>query len=81
MNQVQIQDAVVGGEYGQSIGLDQDLEFTHVFARLETVAGSLPVFVQWNWVKNNLPVVNNFSSEGTDGEFDESVTAGIAFSF
>lgn len=74
-------DAVVGGEYGQSIGLDQDLEFTHVFARLETVAGSLPVFVQWNWVKNNLPVVNNFSSEGTDGEFDESVTAGIAFSF
>tara|TARA_R110000850_G_scaffold84622_2_gene181738 strand:+ start:4931 stop:5674 length:744 start_codon:yes stop_codon:yes gene_type:complete len=74
-------DAVVGGEYGQSIGLDQELEFTHVFARLETVAGSLPVFVQWNWVKNNLPVVNNFSSEGTDGEFDESVTAGIAFSF
>tara|TARA_R110000796_G_scaffold249600_1_gene377544 strand:- start:2158 stop:2901 length:744 start_codon:yes stop_codon:yes gene_type:complete len=74
-------DAVVGGEYGQSIGLDQELEFTHVFARLETVAGSLPVFVQWNWVKNNLPVVNDFSSEGTDGEFDESVTAGIAFSF
>ena len=28
-------DAVVGGEYGQSIGLDQDLEFTHVFARLD----------------------------------------------
>jgi hypothetical protein len=74
-------DVVLGGEYGQTIGLDEEIDFTHVFARLETVAGKLPVFVQWNWVKNNLAVENAFSSEGTDGEFDGSITAGVAFSF
>ena len=75
-------DAVVGGEYGQTIGLDDEIDFTHIYARLETVAnGKLPLFVQWNWVKNNLDTVNDFSSEGTNGEFDESVTAGVAFTF
>ncbi len=75
-------DAVVGGEYGQTIGLDEEIDFTHLFVRLETVVNDkLPLFVQWNWVKNNLDVVNNFSSEGTDGEFDQSITAGVAFSF
>ena len=75
-------DVVVGAEYGQTIGLDEEINFTHLFARLETTLnGSLPLFIQWNWVKNNLDIVNNFSSEGTDGEFDESITAGVAFSF
>ena len=75
-------DAVVGGEYGQTVGLDEEIDFTHLFVRLETVAnGKLPLFVQWNWVKNNLPVENAFSSEGTDGEFDETVSAGLAFTF
>lgn len=74
-------DVVLGGEYGQTIGLDEEIDFTHVFARLETVAGKLPIFVQWNWVKNNLAIENAFSSEGTDGEFDGSITAGVAFSF
>lgn len=74
-------DLVVGGEYGQSMGLDEELEYTHGYVRLETVAGKLPLFVQYNLVKNNLPVVNAFSSEGTDGEFDESISAGVAFTF
>jgi hypothetical protein len=74
-------DVVIGGEYGQTIGLDEEINFTHIFTRLETVVNGLPLFIQWNWVKNNLALENDFSSEGTDGEFDESVTAGIAFSF
>jgi len=74
-------DVVLGGEYGQTIGLDEEINFAHVFARLETVAVGLPLFVQWNWVKNNLDIENDFSSEGTDGKFDGSVSAGVAFRF
>tara|TARA_B100001093_G_scaffold359971_1_gene344679 strand:- start:45 stop:788 length:744 start_codon:yes stop_codon:yes gene_type:complete len=74
-------DVTVGGEYGQSFGLDDELEYTHGYVRFDTQANKLPVFVQVNALRNNLGVVNNISSEGTDGDFDVSVTAGVAFSF
>lgn len=74
-------DVTVGGEYGQSFGLDNELEYTHGYVRFDTQANRLPVFVQVNALKNNLGVVNGISSEGTDGDFDVSVTAGVAFSF
>jgi hypothetical protein len=74
-------DVTVGGEYGQSSGLDEELEYTHGYVRFDTLANDLPVFVQVNALKNNLGIVNGISSEGTDGDFDVSVTAGVAFSF
>ncbi len=74
-------DVTVGGEYGQSFGLDDELEYTQGYVRFDTVANKLPVFVQVNALRNNLDVVNDLSSEGTDGDFDVSVTAGVAFSF
>jgi len=74
-------DVTVGGEYGQSFGLDDELEYTQGYVRFDTVANKLPVFVQVNALRNNLGVVNDLSSEGTDGDFDVSVTAGVAFSF
>jgi len=74
-------DVTVGGEYGQSFGLDNEIEYTQGYVRFDTVANKLPVFVQVNALKNNLGVVNDFSSEGTDGDFDVSVTAGVAFNF
>ena len=74
-------DVTVGAEYGQSYGLDDELEYTHGYVRFDTLANDLPVFVQVNALKNNLGVVNDLSSEGTDGDFDVSITAGLAFSF
>ena len=74
-------DVTVGGEYGQSFGLDDELEYTHGYVRFDTQANKLPVFVQVNALRNNLGVVNGISSEGTDGNFDVSVTAGVAFNF
>ena len=74
-------DVTVGAEYGQSYGLDDELEYTHGYVRFDTLANDLPVFVQVNALKNNLGIVNDLSSEGTDGDFDVSVTAGLAFSF
>ena len=75
-------DITVGAEYGQSIGLDDDeLEYTFGYVRFGTLANDIPVFVQVNALKNNQGIVNNISSEGTDGDFDVSITAGLAFSF
>ncbi len=74
-------DVTIGGEYGQSFGLADELEYTLGYVRFDTLANSLPVFVQVNALRNNLGVVNDFSSEGTDGDFDVSITAGLAFSF
>ena len=75
-------DITVGAEYGQSIGLDDDeLEYTYGYVRFGTLANDIPVFVQVNALKNNQGIVNNISSEGTDGDFDVSITAGLAFSF
>ena len=75
-------DVTVGVEYGQSIGLkDDELEYTHGYVRFDTLANDLPVFVTVNALKNNQGVVNNISSEGTDGDFDVTITAGLAFSF
>tara|TARA_R110000765_G_scaffold237945_4_gene340611 strand:- start:1894 stop:2637 length:744 start_codon:yes stop_codon:yes gene_type:complete len=74
-------DVTVGGEYGQSFGLNDELEYTLGYVRFDTLANKLPVFVQVNALRNNLGVVNGISSEGTDGDFDVSVTAGVAFNF
>lgn len=79
---VKYADVTVGGEYGQSFGFDEDVEYVHGFVRFtSTLNDTLPVFVQVNALKNNLGVVNEISSEGTDGAFDTSVTAGVAFTF
>lgn len=75
-------DMTIGGEYGQSFGFDEDVEYVHGYVRFtSTINNTLPVFVQVNTLKNNLGVVNAISSEGTDGDFDTSVTAGVAFTF
>jgi hypothetical protein len=75
-------DMTVGGEYGQSFGFDEDVEYVHGYVRFtSTINNILPVFVQVNALKNNLGVVNAISSEGTDGDFDVSITAGVAFTF
>tara|TARA_S200002703_G_scaffold149121_2_gene146407 strand:+ start:157 stop:903 length:747 start_codon:yes stop_codon:yes gene_type:complete len=75
-------DVTVGGEYGQSFGFDEDVEYLHGFVRFtSTINDTLPVFVQVNALRNNLGVVNDISSEGTDDDFDTSVTVGLAYSF
>jgi hypothetical protein len=75
-------DVTVGGEYGKSFGFDEDVEYVHGYVRFtSTINDALPVFVQVNTLKNNLDVVNAISSEGTDGDFDTSVTVGLAYTF
>jgi hypothetical protein len=75
-------NVTVGGEYGQSFGYDEDFEYLHGYVRVKsTINDSIPVFVQFNALKNDLGVVNDISSEGTDGDFDTSVTVGFAYSF
>lgn len=79
---VKYADMTVGGEYGKSFGFDEDVEYVHGFVRFtSTINNFLPVFVQVNALKNNLGIVNDISSEGTDGDFDTTVTAGVAFAF
>jgi hypothetical protein len=58
-----------------------ELEGTYGYIRFGTLANNIPVFVQVNALKNNQGIVNNISSEGTDGDFDVTFTAGLAFSF
>ena len=79
---VKYADMTVGGEYGKSFGFDEDVEYVHGYVRFtSTINNFLPVFVQVNALKNNLGIVNDISSEGTDGDFDTTVTAGVAFAF
>ncbi len=78
----QYASVTVGGEYGQSFGYDDDFEYLHGYVRVtSTINDSIPVFVQFNALKNDLGIVNDISSEGTDGDFDTSVTVGLAYSF
>ena len=53
----------------------------HIIANRTLNGSTGAVFVQVNALMNNLSVVNDLSSEGTDGDFDVSITAGLAFSF
>ena len=43
--------------------------------------GGIPVFVQLNALSNDLNEVNDISSEGTDSDWDTSVTVGLSYSF
>ena len=75
-------DVTVGGEYGQSFGYDEDFEYVHGYVRVtSTINDVIPVFVQFNALKNDLGIINGISSEGTDGDFDTSVTVGLTYSF
>jgi len=75
-------DITIGGEYGQSFGFDDDYEYTVGYLRLATVFNDkFPVFVQLNALSNDLNDVNDISSEGTDSDWDTSVTVGLAYSF
>jgi len=76
------EDLTVGGEYGQSFGFDDDFEYFHGYVRVASVVNKvLPVFVQFNVLKNDLDTVNSISSEGTDNDWDTSVTVGLSYSF
>jgi len=75
-------DLVVGGEYGQSFGFDEDYEYIHGFARLETVVnGAAKLFIQSNWVNSDVVFADGISYSDTDLEFAHSVNAGLAFKF
>lgn len=75
-------DITIGGEYGKSFGFDDDYEYTVGYLRLATVFNDkFPVFVQLNALSNDLNDVNDISSEGTDSDWDTSVTVGLAYSF
>jgi len=75
-------DITIGGEYGQSFGFDDDYEYTVGYLRLATVFNDkFPVFVQLNALNNDLNDVNDISSEGTDNDWDTSVTVGLSYSF
>jgi hypothetical protein len=75
-------DLTVGGEYGQSFGFDDDFEYVYGYVRVTSVVNKvLPVFVQFNVLKNDLDTVNSISSEGTDNDWGTSVTVGLSYSF
>ena len=79
---VKYADLTVGGEYGQSFGFDDDFEYVYGYVRVTSVVNKvLPVFVQFNVLKNDLDTVNSISSEGTDNDWDSSVTVGLSYSF
>lgn len=72
----------IGGEYGQSFGYDDDFEYIHGYVRVtSTINNVLPVFVQLNFLKNDLDEDNAISSEGTDDDFDSSITVGVSYTF
>ena len=75
-------DLILGGEYGQSFGFDEDYEYIHGFARLETVVnGAAKLFIQSNWVNSDVVFADGISYSDTDLEFAHSVNAGLAFKF
>ena len=68
--------------FRSSFGYDEDFEYVHGYVRItSTINDVIPVFVQFNALKNDLGIANGISSEGTDGDFDTSVTVGLAYSF
>ena len=75
-------DIILGGEYGQSFGFDEDYEYIHTFARLETVVnGAAKLFVQANWVNSDVVLADGITYSDADLDFEQSVTAGLAFKF
>lgn len=75
-------DLILGGEYGQSFGFDDDYEYIHGFARLETVVnGAAKLFVQANWVNSDVIFADGITYSDTDLDFAQSVNAGLQFKF
>ena len=75
-------DLILGGEYGQSFGFDDDYEYIHGFARLETVVnGAAKLFVQANWVNSDVVFADGITYSDSDLDFAQSVNAGLAFKF
>ena len=73
---------IVGGEYGQSFGFDEDFEYIHGFARLETVVNdTAKLFVQANWVNSDVVFADGITYSDTNLDFAESVNAGLTFTF
>ena len=75
-------DLILGGEYGQSFGFDEDYEYIHGFARLETVVnGTAKLFIQSNWVNSDVVFADGITYSDTKLNFANSVNAGLVFSF
>ena len=75
-------DIILGGEYGRSFGFDEDYEYLHGFARLETVVNdAAKLFVQGNWVNSDVVFADGVTYSDTALDWDQSVNVGLAFSF
>jgi hypothetical protein len=75
-------DLIIGGEYGQSFGFDDDYEYLHGFVRAETVINDIAkLFVQANWVNSDVVLADGITYTDTQLEWDQSVNVGLAFSF
>ena len=75
-------DIILGGEYGQSFGFDEDYEYLHGFARLETVVnGAAKLFIQGNWVNSDVVFADGITYSDAQLEWAKSVNAGLVFSF
>ena len=75
-------DLIVGGEYGQTLGFDEDYEYIHGFARLETIVNdTAKLFVQGNWINSDVVFADGITYADTQLNWGQSVNAGLAFSF
>lgn len=75
-------DIILGGEYGRSFGFDEDYEYLHGFARLETVVNdAAKLFVQGNWVNSDVVFADGVTYSDTALDWDQSVNAGLTFTF
>ena len=75
-------DIIIGGEYGRSFGFDEDYEYLHGFARLETVINNTAkLFVQGNWVNSDVVFADGVTYSDAELDWAESVNVGLAFSF
>lgn len=75
-------DIILGGEYGQSFGFDEDYEYLHGFARLETVVNNAAkLFIQGNWVNSDVVFADGITYADTELDWDQSVNIGLAFSY
>ncbi len=52
------------------------------FARLETVVnGTAKLFIQSNWVNSDVVFADGITYSDAQQDFEQSITAGLAFSF
>jgi len=75
-------DIIIGGEYGQSFGFDEDYEYIHGFVRAETIINNTAkLFVQSNWVNSDVVFADGITYSDTQLDWDQSINVGLAFSF